>query len=47
MPDGGESYMSPLFFIEPSSNDSIIVFGTGGETIDGHLYLANLSDFDE
>ena len=44
MPDGGESYMSPLFFIEPSSNDSLIVFGTGGETIDGHLYLANLSD---
>jgi len=44
MPDGGESYMSPLFFIEPSSNDSLIVFGTGGETIDGHLYIANLSD---
>jgi len=44
MPDGGESYMSPLFFIEPSSNDSLIVFGTGGETINGHLYLVNLSD---
>jgi outer membrane protein assembly factor BamB len=44
MPDGGESYMSPLFFIEPSSSDSLIVFGTGGETMDGHLYLASLSD---
>src|SRR5918993_3403514 len=44
MPDGGESYMSPLFFIEPANNDSLIVFGTGGETIDGHLYLAKLSD---
>lgn len=44
MPDGGESYMSPLCFSQPGSNDFQIVFGTGGETIDGNLYVAHLSD---
>jgi outer membrane protein assembly factor BamB len=44
MPDGRESYMSPLCFAQPGSKDFEIVFGTGGETIDGNLYLANLSD---
>jgi outer membrane protein assembly factor BamB len=44
MPDGKESYMSPLFFVQQNRGDSLIVFGTGGETIDGHLYVAKLSD---
>lgn len=44
MPDGRESYMSPLCFIQREANDTIIIFGTGGETIDGNLYMANLSD---
>ena len=44
MPDGNESYMSPLCFAQPGTNDHVIIFGTGGETIDGHLYMANLSD---
>lgn len=44
MPDGRESYMSPLCFSQPGSNDFQIVFGTGGETIDGNLYVASLSD---
>jgi outer membrane protein assembly factor BamB len=44
MPDGGESYMSPLCFAQPGEKEFIIVFGTGGETISGHLYAAKLSD---
>lgn len=44
MPDGKESYMSPLCFTQPKSKESVIIFGTGGETIDGNLYEAKLSD---
>ena len=44
MPDGKESYMSPLCFAQPDRDDYTIIFGTGGETIDGHLYSAKLSD---
>ncbi len=44
MPDGKESYMSPLCFAQPDTKDLTIIFGTGGETIDGHLYTASLSD---
>ena len=44
MPDGKESYMSPLCFAQPGSDDYLIIFGTGGETIDGNLYMGHLSD---
>lgn len=44
MPDGKESYMSPLCFLQPGEEEHQIIFGTGGETISGHLYLARLSD---
>ncbi|MEJ1238519.1 PQQ-binding-like beta-propeller repeat protein [Chryseolinea sp. T2] len=44
MPDGKESYMSPLAFEQKGETDPTIVFGTGGETINGHLYIAHLSD---
>lgn len=44
MPDGKESYMSPLCFEQTNSKDHTIIFGTGGETISGNLYLAKLSD---
>lgn len=44
MPDGKESYMSPIAFAQPGNPDYGIVFGTGGETIAGNLYLARLSD---
>lgn len=44
MPDGKESYMSPVGFTPPDSKDFTILFGTGGETISGHLYVAQLSD---
>ena len=44
MPDGRESYMSPLLY-SVEDQEAKIIFGTGGETISGNLYLANLSDF--
>jgi outer membrane protein assembly factor BamB len=44
MPDGKESYMTPLCFSQPGGQELFIVFGTGGETIDGNLYLSTLSD---
>jgi len=44
MPDGKESYMAPLCFAQPGTQEFLIIFGTGGETINGHLYLAKLSD---
>lgn len=44
MPDGKESYMSPVGFAPPGSKEFHILFGTGGETVAGNLYLAKLSD---
>ncbi len=44
MPDGRESYMSPVCFKQPNEPEWNILFGTGGETIDGNLYLAKLPD---
>jgi outer membrane protein assembly factor BamB len=44
MPDGKETYMSPLSFVQPESNEQLILFGTGGETISGNLYLATVAD---
>jgi hypothetical protein len=47
MPDGKESYMSPLCFVQPGEDAYQIVFGTGGETISGNLYKAKLTDLQE
>lgn len=44
MPDGKESYMTPLVFSQPGSKELFIVFGTGGETINGNLYISSVSD---
>lgn len=43
MPDGKESYMTPLCFRQPGSNDIFLLFGSGGETIDGNLYISTLA----
>ena len=43
MPDGKESYMTPLCFSQPGSKDLFLLFGTGGETIDGKLYLTTVA----
>lgn len=47
MPDGKESYMAPLYFEQPEHNEEFVVFGSGGETVSGNLYLARLSDLME
>lgn len=44
MPDGQESYMSPLCFKDVNSQKWKIVFGTGGETIGGSLFICDLQD---
>ncbi|MBX2817074.1 MAG: PQQ-binding-like beta-propeller repeat protein [Saprospiraceae bacterium] len=43
MPDGGETYMSPIY-VEQKNGSKHIVFGTGGETFSGSLYIARLED---
>jgi outer membrane protein assembly factor BamB len=47
MPDCKESYMTPLCFSQPGSKELFILFGTGGETIDGKLYLTTISQLRE
>lgn len=42
-PDLLESYTPPLYF-EQANGEEYVVFGTGGETISGSLYIALLSD---
>ncbi len=43
VPDGKETYMSPLIFQPNSHDEKWILFGTGGETIGGAFYKAPLS----
>jgi PQQ enzyme repeat len=43
MPDRKESYMTALCFSQPGSKELFILFGTGGETISGNLYLTTVS----
>jgi hypothetical protein len=43
MPDGGETYMTPVAFRQRGETETQIVFGTGGETINGNLYITSLS----
>ncbi len=43
MPDGNESYMSPICFHQRDQAEPIIVFGTGGETLGGSLFFCSLS----
>lgn len=42
-PDRQETYFSPLYFVT-KQHDTLVVFGTGGETVQGHLYGIPLSD---
>lgn len=38
MPDGRETYMSPLIHDFEGAGSPSIIFGSGGETMNGHLY---------
>ena len=44
MPDGRETYMSPIKVAFSRNGKEEIIFGTGGETIGGKLYRAKLQD---
>ena len=46
MPDGRESYTSPVLFSHPSGSP-VVVFGTGGETISGSLWAVTLASLKE
>ena len=47
VPDGKETYMTPLLISGPDQDHHQIIFGTGGETIGGSLYIADLRDLME
>lgn len=42
MPDGHETYMSVAACTQ--NNETYIIYGTGGETIGGHLYITTLKE---
>ena len=44
VPDGLETYTSPVIHDFAGNGALSILFGTGGETINGYLYLAKLED---
>ncbi|WP_339922913.1 hypothetical protein [uncultured Cyclobacterium sp.] len=44
MPDAGETYLSPLYIHQEATGSQQVLFGTGGETLPGSLYIAELSD---
>jgi outer membrane protein assembly factor BamB len=44
MPDGQETYATPVCFDCETNGNPTYIFGSGGETRKGHLYLAKLSD---
>ncbi len=43
MPDGKETYMSVAAIATQDGKDYKVIFGSGGETIGGHLYVTTLS----
>ncbi|MEM6345379.1 MAG: hypothetical protein AAF927_15915 [Bacteroidota bacterium] len=45
MPDGQETYCSPLLVDYQQIGDPYILFGSGGETVGGSLWELRLSDF--
>lgn len=44
MPDGKETYMSPVVYDFEKNGNPMIVFGTGGETLGGNLFKVSLND---
>ncbi|MFT6205637.1 MAG: hypothetical protein ACI9V1_002004 [Spirosomataceae bacterium] len=44
MPDGKESYMTPLVHDFSGTGNPSVIFGSGGEAIDGHLYMIGLEE---
>ena len=46
VPDGHESYMSPVGFYLPDLKSEVILFGTGGETIPGSLWAVTVDSIE-
>jgi hypothetical protein len=44
VPDGKEIYMSPLWVDLYGNGEKYIIYGTGGETIGGQLFISHLDD---
>jgi outer membrane protein assembly factor BamB len=44
MPDGKETYLSPIVLNAQDDKNTEVVFGTGGETIGGNFFIASLTD---
>ena len=44
MPDGGEIYMSVSVLPTKSPRAKNVIYGTGGETIGGHLYVTSIAE---
>lgn len=44
MPDGKETYLSPIVLHAQDEKNAEVVFGTGGETIGGNFFIASLGD---
>ncbi|WP_026464202.1 PQQ-binding-like beta-propeller repeat protein [Adhaeribacter aquaticus] len=44
VPDGKETYMSVVCLHDSQTNNLNVLFGTGGETMGGHLYRTTLKD---
>jgi hypothetical protein len=44
MPDGRETYMSVAAIRSVDGKDMDVIYGSGGETLGGHLYVTRLSD---
>lgn len=44
VPDGRETYMSPVLYDFDGDGERSVLFGSGGETINGHFYKAGLSN---
>ncbi len=45
VPDKKETYLSPLAVQLGANPDISLIFGTGGESVEGHLYLVSLNNF--
>lgn len=44
MPDGMETYSSPIIYDFDDDGEPTVIYGSGGETINGGLYAVTLSD---
>jgi outer membrane protein assembly factor BamB len=44
MPDGKETYFSPILVNFPEFDPETVIFGSGGETVSGHLYAVSLAE---